>query len=275
VLFSISNIIEIYFSQSEAGKSHIQVWRNYLHKIVNGSGLILEKVISGLEKKYKKLKNLKHLDPDVSLKIMTEKNTTLTDHTALGHWDLDDPPPFYIHDPKDPCSALMNYYYHYCQKELHVQTNKILENPFYQWGSSRHLFLDEYFSTLLRNINLDLLLYKIRCSNLSSYSKNGPSKLQALDVRQNFLLKYSPLIVPAFEIPVKEIRDNYKFAFRYRICALLPKILTNEGKDSSNQDSKKEEESAKRDKEELISSHNSYSVYNHHDCVVILIPTPN
>jgi hypothetical protein len=108
VLFFISNIIEIYFSQSEAGKSQIQVWRNHLHKIVNEYGLILEQVISGLEKKHKKLKNLQHSDPEVSLKIMMENNTTLTDLDALGHWDPDNPPPFYIHDPKDPCTALMN-----------------------------------------------------------------------------------------------------------------------------------------------------------------------
>jgi hypothetical protein len=38
---------------------------------------------------------------------MMEKNTTLTDLVSLGHWDKD-PPPFYIHDPKDPYSALMN-----------------------------------------------------------------------------------------------------------------------------------------------------------------------
>jgi len=44
-LFFISNMTEIYFSQSE-------------HRIVNESGLILEQVISGLEKKYKKLKTL-------------------------------------------------------------------------------------------------------------------------------------------------------------------------------------------------------------------------
>jgi hypothetical protein len=156
-LFFISNITEIYFSQSEAGKSQIQVWQNHLHKIVNESGLILEQVISGFEKKYNKLKTLQHSDPDVSPKIMTEKNITLTDLVALGHWDPEDPPPFYIHDPKDPCSALMNYY-HQCQKDLHKQRNEILENPFYQWGSSKHLFLDQYFSTLLREINLDLLL---------------------------------------------------------------------------------------------------------------------
>jgi hypothetical protein len=175
-LFFISNMTEIYFSQSE-------------HRIVNESGLILEEVISSLEKKYKKLKTLQHSDPEVFLKIMTEKNTTLTDLVSLGHWDPEDLPPFYIHDPKDPCSALMNYY-NLCQKELHKQRNKILENPFYHWGSSKHLFLDEYFSTLLREINLDLLLYEIRCSDLSSYSKNGPSKFQGLDVRQTFLLEY-------------------------------------------------------------------------------------
>jgi hypothetical protein len=55
-LFFISSMIEIYFSQSEAGKSQIQVWQNHLHRIVNESGLILEQVISDLEKKYKKLK---------------------------------------------------------------------------------------------------------------------------------------------------------------------------------------------------------------------------
>ena len=129
---------------------------------------------------YKKLKNLQHSDTYVSLKTMTEKNTTLTDIVALGHWDPEDSPPFYIQYPKDPCCTLMNYY-HLCQKELHKQRYKILENPFYQWGSSKHLFLDEYFSTLLREINWHLLLYEIRCSDLSSYCKNGPSKFQALD----------------------------------------------------------------------------------------------
>ncbi len=42
----------VYFSQSEAGESQIQVWQNHLHRIVNESGLILEKVISDLQKKY-------------------------------------------------------------------------------------------------------------------------------------------------------------------------------------------------------------------------------
>ena len=102
-----------------------------MHRILDESGLILEQVISGLEKMYKKLKNLQNLDTYVSLKTMTEKNTTLTDIVALGHWDPEDSPPFYIHDPKDPCCTLMNYY-HLCQKELHKQRNKILENPFYQ-----------------------------------------------------------------------------------------------------------------------------------------------
>ena len=41
------------------------------------SNFILENVISGLDKKYKKLKNLKHPDPDISLKLMAEKHIAL------------------------------------------------------------------------------------------------------------------------------------------------------------------------------------------------------
>jgi hypothetical protein len=41
------------------------------------SNFILENVISGLYKKYKKPKNLKHPDPDISLKMMGEKNIAL------------------------------------------------------------------------------------------------------------------------------------------------------------------------------------------------------
>jgi len=270
-LFFISSMTEIYFSQSEAGKSQIQVWQNHLQRIVNESGLVLEQVISDLEKKYKKLKTLQHSDSDVSLKIMTEKNTTLTDLVSLGHWDPEDPPPFYIHDPKEPYSALMNYY-RLCQKNLHQQRNKILENPFHQWGSSKHLFLDQYFSTLLRDINLDLLLFEIRCSDLSSYSKNGPSKFQALDVRQNFLLKYCPLTISALETPIEEIWDDYNFVFHYRIRALLPRILKKE-KDAFYKDSIKEEPKTGQDK--LSSSPGLSPVFNHHDCVIILSPTPN
>jgi hypothetical protein len=71
--FFVSNAIDIYFSPSEAGKSHIQAWQNHFHRVVNESDLILESLISALEKKYKKLKNLKYPDPDTSLKIMAEK----------------------------------------------------------------------------------------------------------------------------------------------------------------------------------------------------------
>jgi len=230
-------------------------------------------VISGLEKKYKKLKNPQQSDPDVSLKIMTEKNTTLTDLVVLGHWDPEDPPPFYIHDPKDPCCTLMNYY-HLCQKELHKQRNKIIENPFYQWGSSKHLFLDEYFSTLLREINLDLLLYEIQCSDLSSYSKNGPSKFQALNVRENFLLQHCPLNISAQETPIEEIWENYNFVFHYRIRALLPMILK-EGKETCNWDSIKDEEYTKESRAKLTSSPSLSPVCNHNDCVIILSTTPN
>ena len=98
------------------------------------------------------------------------------------------------------------------------------------------MFLDEYFPTLLREINWDLLLYEIRCSDLSSYSKNGPSKFQALDVKHNFLLKYCPLTISALETPIEEIWDNYNFVFRYRIRALLTRILK-EGKDTCNKNS--------------------------------------
>ena len=230
-------------------------------------------MISGLEKKYKKLKNPQQSDPDVSLKIMTEKSTTLTDLVVLGHWDPEDPPPFYIHDPNDPCSALINYY-HLCQKKLHKQRNKIIENPFYQWGSSKHLILDEYFSTLLREINLDLLLYEIRCSDPSTYSKNGPSKFQALNVRENFLLQHCSLNISAQETPIEEIWENYNFVFHYRIRALLPMILK-EGKETCNWDSIKDEEYTKESKEKLTSSPSLSPVCNHNDCVIILSPTPN
>jgi hypothetical protein len=165
----------------------------------------------------------------------------------------------------------MNYY-RFCQKALHKQRNKILENPFYQWGSSKHLFLEDYFSTLLRDINLDLLLLEIRCSDISSYSKNGPSKFQALDVRQNFLLKYCPLTISALDLPIEEIWDDYNFVFHYRICALLHRILKKR-KDTCNQDSIKKEDKTGKDK--LSSSPCLSPVFNHHDCVIILSPTPN
>jgi hypothetical protein len=132
--------------------------------------------------------------------------------------------------------------------------------------------LDQYFSTLLRDINLDLLLFEIRCSDLSSYSKNGPSKFQALDVRQNFLLKYCPLTISALETPIEEIWDDYNFVFHYRIRALLPRILKKE-KDAFYKDSIKEEPQTGQDK--LSSSPGLSPVFNHHDCVIILSPTPN
>ena len=55
-LFFISSMTEIYFSQSEAGKSQLQVWQNHLHRIVNESGLILEQVIATLRKSTRNLR---------------------------------------------------------------------------------------------------------------------------------------------------------------------------------------------------------------------------
>jgi hypothetical protein len=43
-----------------------------------------------------------------------------------------------------------------------------------QIHSTRLITPAEYFSTKLRDINLDLLLYQIRCFDLSSYSIDGP-----------------------------------------------------------------------------------------------------
>jgi len=120
--------------------------------------------------------------------------------------------------------------------------------------------------------NFDLLLYEMRCSDLSSYSKNGPSKFQALDVRQNVLLKHCPLTISALETPIEEIWDNYNFVFHYRIRAHLPWILK-EGKNIRNKDSIKEEEQT--GKEKLTSLPGLSTVFNHHDCVIILSPTPN
>ena len=132
-LFFVNNAIEIYFSQSEVGESQIKIWNKHLYRLIYGSSLILEDKISSLKKKNMKRKNFKHLDPDVSLNFLAELKITLIDHATQIHWNQDDLTPFYIYNPEDPCSALINYY-HSCQKKLKTQRNKILENHLFQWG---------------------------------------------------------------------------------------------------------------------------------------------